>query len=693
MAAGRIILPVMPALDRNGNPVEGALLYFYENETTTLKAVYADVGLTVPLSNPVVADSAGQFPAVYADNDDLYSVRGFDPDGAQLPRGAWDDVEASVAVAYPGSLVVSPYMQTVLLSTDYKEAIEDLSAQSRIVFDVRLETGYSTADATAAINSAIGKAALLPNGGDILIPENVTILGTVNITAHGIVLRGSTFFTQLTFNNGTADDIYVDGSVIGGAGIYNWAIKDLLITHPPGKAGGTSLRMYKANQGLIERVQVNNAYEVFDARVINNVIMNYCLAINVYGPQAGRFRAAGDGTDRSDVLQLMNTVINVGSVGGGATDGIIWDGYAHTLRINALGILNARDGLVVKNTSASSSFYPTFCYAVDLEIDGTLRTPVDIRGGAQFNFVGCDCFALSTAAGPIFKVSPDTGASLTNVIKVIGGRYYGGQGVIFNINAKNYLLDGVTGAGGSNAGAGVSPVVAIGALSDSGQIIGCQLGSTWGSTQLHSYAIDVAAGAQRLTADRNITYGCQTGDIRDLSATGTVNLGGGIGRTGTPTAAFSGTLSVRANNATFVEMRAQNDGTGATQTARWVAATGTANAFVSGTVVDNSGAPYYIVNGGAAVTTHYTDFDTMVWRNNAAAEKGRLDTAGLKLPTGSAYFINSLQVVGPRQTGWSAMAGTATKGGFDTATVTLPQLAQLVKAIIDERLAAGSIGA
>jgi hypothetical protein len=49
--------------------------------------------------------------------------------------------------------------------------------------------------------------------------------------------------------------------------------------------------------------------------------------------------------------------------------------------------------------------------------------------------------------------------------------------------------------------------------------------------------------------------------------------------------------------------------------------------------------------------------------------------------------------VGARQTGWTAMTGTGSKGGFDTSSVTLLQLAQVVKALVDERLAAGSIGA
>lgn len=46
------------------------------------------------------------------------------------------------------------------------------------------------------------------------------------------------------------------------------------------------------------------------------------------------------------------------------------------------------------------------------------------------------------------------------------------------------------------------------------------------------------------------------------------------------------------------------------------------------------------------------------------------------------YKVVGTQVVGPRVTGWQLPTGTLTKTTFDTATVTLPQLAQRVYAII-----------
>ncbi len=60
---------------------------------------------------------------------------------------------------------------------------------------------------------------------------------------------------------------------------------------------------------------------------------------------------------------------------------------------------------------------------------------------------------------------------------------------------------------------------------------------------------------------------------------------------------------------------------------------------------------------------------------------------------GLTYMVNNTQVVTARQTGWGAPTGTATRTTFVTSTVTLPQLAERVKALIDDLTTHGLIGA
>jgi hypothetical protein len=64
---------------------------------------------------------------------------------------------------------------------------------------------------------------------------------------------------------------------------------------------------------------------------------------------------------------------------------------------------------------------------------------------------------------------------------------------------------------------------------------------------------------------------------------------------------------------------------------------------------------------------------------------------GLNVTTG-VYKIAGTQVLGARKTGWAAATGTATRTTFDTATVTLPQLAERMKALLDDAISTGWIG-
>jgi hypothetical protein len=55
--------------------------------------------------------------------------------------------------------------------------------------------------------------------------------------------------------------------------------------------------------------------------------------------------------------------------------------------------------------------------------------------------------------------------------------------------------------------------------------------------------------------------------------------------------------------------------------------------------------------------------------------------------------IRGNRVLGPRITGWAAATGTATRTTFATGSVTTAQLAERVKALIDDLTTQGMIGA
>lgn len=113
MAAGRIVLSqYMPARDRAGRLVSGALLKVYFNRTTTAATIYADYGLTTPLANPVSANASGQFPAIYAEAGtieapSLYTLSITAADGSSIGNpSVFDNFQPSIEVATQNDLLI-----------------------------------------------------------------------------------------------------------------------------------------------------------------------------------------------------------------------------------------------------------------------------------------------------------------------------------------------------------------------------------------------------------------------------------------------------------------------------------------------------------------------------------------------------------------------------------------------------------
>lgn len=86
--------------------------------------------------------------------------------------------------------------------------------------------------------------------------------------------------------------------------------------------------------------------------------------------------------------------------------------------------------------------------------------------------------------------------------------------------------------------------------------------------------------------------------------------------------------------------------------------------------------------------------DGLVLINNTSGTERLTVTGNIQLTSAANVFrIGSNQVVAARQTGWAAPTGTASRATFDTATATTADLAQRLKALIDDLTTHGLIGA
>ena len=91
---------------------------------------------------------------------------------------------------------------------------------------------------------------------------------------------------------------------------------------------------------------------------------------------------------------------------------------------------------------------------------------------------------------------------------------------------------------------------------------------------------------------------------------------------------------------------------------------------------------------------HGTKLVFRITADNATATTDvvKVDANGLDLIDGDVFKVSGTQVVSARQTGWTAPTGTEDRGTFATSTVTLPELAERVHALIDDLTTHGLIG-
>lgn len=93
--------------------------------------------------------------------------------------------------------------------------------------------------------------------------------------------------------------------------------------------------------------------------------------------------------------------------------------------------------------------------------------------------------------------------------------------------------------------------------------------------------------------------------------------------------------------------------------------------------------------GGSGDPSAYVDVSGSVYiRNLSSVTKWAFSAA-----TTPTLQASGVQVLTTRRTGWGAPTGTATRSTFATGSVTLPQLAERVKALIDDLTTHGMIGA
>jgi hypothetical protein len=131
-------LPQAVRVDSSGSPYAGAKANFYLTGTTTRTDTYTSSALSVPHANPVVADSAGQFAAIYLDPDITYRCILTQSDDTQL-----DDVDP-VSAPIPAADIAITDSGGYFTATEVEAALQEIGPN----FARLAETETWTADQT-----------------------------------------------------------------------------------------------------------------------------------------------------------------------------------------------------------------------------------------------------------------------------------------------------------------------------------------------------------------------------------------------------------------------------------------------------------------------------------------------------------------------------------------------------------------
>lgn len=180
--AGRLVIPqYMPARDINGDALPGAKLFVYVNGTTTLAITYTTSALNVPNSNPIIANSSGTFPPIWAADASVFSVALTDDEGAPYWR-PYDGVEVTMN-ANTAAVVLA-----------------ESAADSAQAF---------AEEAEASAEEAANAAAFASQG--ISVSQSVTSIKAYSASTYDTVvsfkwnLSGSVYYSDMTFEKyGTA---------------------------------------------------------------------------------------------------------------------------------------------------------------------------------------------------------------------------------------------------------------------------------------------------------------------------------------------------------------------------------------------------------------------------------------------------------------------------------------------------------
>jgi hypothetical protein len=190
-------IPYLPVrqtpVNGSGRPYPGAKAYFYRAGTTTLQTVYSNSALTTAHANPVIANSAGKFAAIYL--DPTYNYRVVLQTSAGVTISDDDNVPSTVVTAAQVGAALYPRSSFEIAGGVTPSAYQYAPG------DIRRYGATEGGDATLALTSAVAQAE--QGGADVYIEGSYVVSSRVLLPNANVRIYGpGTLDSETAIANG-----------------------------------------------------------------------------------------------------------------------------------------------------------------------------------------------------------------------------------------------------------------------------------------------------------------------------------------------------------------------------------------------------------------------------------------------------------------------------------------------------------
>lgn len=408
----RFTMPISQWINSLGSPLAGGKLYFYASGTSTPLSTYSDSALTIPNTNPVIADSTGVWDDIYLQAAD-YKVDLKTSAGIQVPGFPVDPVSGAVSSSNNSYLLAATGAATRTVSSKLSDlvSVKDFGA-----------TGDGVTDDYAALAACV--TYVRGQGQGIMyLPFGTYINNTQVLDISGVSVWGASDIGSIIKRGATMSDAYtvkLDGATVGGAARMSY--RNFLID---GNSSGNS----NANVALLLKGNViDNVFETLQIQNSKTGGMKLILA-SATRPNVNSFTniqiisGSGYGMEIAAGTNMKFVNLDIEIMAGIALNISGADEAPGNLSFENFDIENSGDGnidaVVVAGNADTVSFIQGNIQDYG-KSDGTIGNGINVSSGRRVTIDGVD-------------ITPRAGSSVATHRKIVLGAS-GGANVIKNMN-------------------------------------------------------------------------------------------------------------------------------------------------------------------------------------------------------------------------------------------------------------------